>query len=143
MNRKIAHKLYTEFLRREGKNVTPERLYILDEVLGQSCHFKIEDIIFKMANSKQPVSRATVYRSIKTIEEAGLIKYLRSINDEKIYEVVKEHHDHMICEKCGKIIEFHNSKLEALQDSICESHGFAPQRHTMKIFGICAECSKE
>jgi Fur family ferric uptake transcriptional regulator len=93
-----------------------------------------------MANSEKKISRATVYRSIKTIEDAGLIKYLRSINDEKIYEIVEEHHDHMICEKCGKIIEFYDLELEALQDSLCKSRGFSPKRHTMKIFGVCEEC---
>ena len=126
-----------EYLRSHGKSVTPERLEILDEVLAQRCHFKIDDIILKMTNMEKKVSRATVYRSIKTIEEAGLIKYLRSINDEKIYEIVEEHHDHMICEVCGKIIEFHDLELEALQDSICKAQGFTPKRHTMKIFGIC------
>jgi Fur family ferric uptake transcriptional regulator len=140
MNRNSAHLVFKDFLRNSGKNITPERLDILDEVLKHRGHFKIDDIILKMSTVKKPVSRATVYRTIKTIEEAGLVKYLRSINDEKIYEVQKEHHDHMICEMCGKIIEFHNEELETLQDAICDSHGFTPQQHTMKIFGICNKC---
>ncbi len=118
MNKNKAHEIFIDYLRSEGKNITPERLEILDEVLRQKSHFKIDDIILKMATSRNPVSRATVYRSIKTIEDAGLIKYLRSINDEKIYEIVKEHHDHMICESCGKIIEFHDKELEKLQNDI-------------------------
>lgn len=140
MNRYKAHQQFKDYLRSTCKNVTPERLDILDEVLKHKGHFKIDDIILKMSSLKKPISRATVYRTIKTIEEAGLVKYLRSINDEKIYEVQKEHHDHMICEVCGKIIEFHDSDLERLQDSICESHCFTPQRHTMKIFGVCENC---
>jgi Fur family transcriptional regulator, ferric uptake regulator len=140
MNRNKAHQQFIDYLRSEGKNITPERLDILDTVIKQKTHFKIDDIIHKMTKSDKPVSRATVYRTIKTIEDAGLVKYLRSINDEKIYEVQKEHHDHMICESCGRIIEFHDTELEKLQDEICSSHGFSPQRHTMKIFGICEEC---
>ena len=140
MNRQNAHHVFKNFLRTSGKNITPERLDILDEVLKHRGHFKIDDIIIKMSTVEKPVSRATVYRTIKTIEEAGLVKYLRSTNDEKIYEVQKEHHDHMICEICGKIIEFHNEELEKLQDAICDSHGFTPQQHTMKIFGICNKC---
>ena len=143
MKKDIAHRHYTEYLRSQGKSVTPERLEILDEILELSAHFKIDDIILKVTNSETKISRATVYRSIKTIEEAGLIKYLRSINDEKIYEVVEEHHDHMICEICGNIIEFHNKKLESLQNSICEQQGFTANRHTMKIFGVCKSCSSE
>ena len=140
MNKRTAHNRYTEYLRSQGKNITPERLEILDEVLQQRSHFKIDDIILKVASSENKISRATVYRSIRTIEDAGLIKYLRSINDEKVYEVVKEHHDHMICEKCGKIIEFHDTEIEDRQDAICEAQGFTPKRHTMKIFGVCEEC---
>lgn len=139
MEKQNAEKKYIDFLRASGKSITPERLEILDEVLAQQCHFKIDDIILKMANK---ISRATVYRSIKTIEDAGLIKYLRSINDEKIYEIVEEHHDHMICEKCGMIIEFYDLELEALQDSLCRSRGFTPKRHTMKIFGVCKTCQE-
>ncbi len=140
MSKNDPHEQFVIYLRSEGMNITPERLNILDEVLAQKDHFKIEDIIEKMSCAEKRISRATVYRSIKTIENAGLIKYIRSINDEKIYEVQKEHHDHMICESCGKIIEFHDLALETLQDSICESHGFVPNRHTMKIFGICKNC---
>jgi len=140
MNKKNSHEQFVSYLRSKNKSITPERLNILDEVLAQKNHFKIEDIIEKMSSAEKSISRATVYRSIKTIEEAGLIKYIRSINDEKVYEVQKEHHDHMICESCGKIIEFHDHDLEALQDSICKSHGFTPKRHIMKIFGICEMC---
>ncbi len=140
MKRSKAHECYIDYLRSEGKNITPERMEILDEILKQSNHFQIDDIIDRMTNSRHKVSRATVYRSIKTIEDAGLIKYIRSIHDEKIYEVIEEHHDHMICEKCGKIIEFHNLELEELQDSICKAQGFTPKKHTMKIFGICEDC---
>lgn len=142
MNKKNAYEQFVAYLRSEGKSITPERLNILDEVLAQKGHFKIDDIIDKMGCAEKRISRATVYRSIKTIEDAGLIKYIRSFNDEKIYEVQKEHHDHMICESCGKIIEFHDLDLETLQDSICESYGFTPQRHIMKIFGICNKCKQ-
>lgn len=143
MNRKNAHEIYMDFLRSGGRNITPERLDILDQVLNEKSHFRIDDIISKMARSSKPVSRATVYRSIKTIEDAGLIKFIRTINDEKIYEVIEEHHDHMICEHCGSIIEFHDLELESLQDTICESYGFKPKRHTMKIFGICKNCQEK
>ncbi|MEA2076939.1 MAG: Fur family transcriptional regulator [Candidatus Marinimicrobia bacterium] len=142
MNKKNTHELYIDFLRTEGMNITPERLNILDEVLKQKGHFKIDDIIRKMGRAEKRISRATVYRSIKTIDDAGLIKYIRSINDEKIYEVVKGHHDHMICKICGNIIEFHDRDLETLQDAVCRSYDFTPTRHTMKIFGICAKCKE-
>ncbi len=140
MHRSNAHQQFIDYLRSEGKNITPERLDILDTVIKQKAHFKIDDIIHIMTQSDKPISRATVYRTIKTIEEAGLVKYLHSINDEKIYELQEEHHDHMICESCGRIIEFHDKDLEKLQDEICRSHGFSPQRHTMKIFGVCERC---
>lgn len=130
----------SEYLHACGKNITPERMEVLSLVLKQKGHFKIEDILREGAKLKKSISRATVYRSLKTIEEAGLIRYIRSINDEKIFEFVRGHHDHMICEHCGKIIEFHDQALEDLQDQICESRDFEPSRHVMKIFGTCSEC---
>ncbi len=138
VDHQYAFKQFTDYLRSEGKSITPERLDILDLVLHEKGHFRIEDVIRK----NERVSRATVYRTLKTIEDAGLIKYIRTIHDEKIFEVVKEHHDHMICEVCGKIIEFHDPELESLQNDICASRGFSPTRHTMKIFGICPACQK-
>jgi Fur family ferric uptake transcriptional regulator len=142
MDKRPAVRQLIDFLHVEGMNVTRERLDILDEVLRQKTHFSIEDIIRKKSEGKQPVSRATIYRTMNTFEQAGLIKSIRTIRDEKIYEVVKEHHDHMICESCGKIIEFHDPELEALQDHICLTHQFTPTQHTMKIFGVCADCKK-
>ncbi|MCK4813379.1 MAG: transcriptional repressor [Candidatus Marinimicrobia bacterium] len=143
MSDQHALQQFIDFLQAEGKNITRERLDIFNEVLRQKSHFQIKDIIRKKNTSKHRISRATVYRTIKTIEEAGLIKYIRSINDEKIYEVVKGHHDHMICEACGKIIEFYDRDLEDLQNTICNSYHFTPVRHTMKIFGICENCRKK
>ncbi|MDZ7797870.1 MAG: Fur family transcriptional regulator [Candidatus Marinimicrobia bacterium] len=143
MNKESAFRRFKNFLQDEGKNITRERLEILDGVLEQKGHFKIEDIIGKMRTCKQPVSRATVYRTIKTIENAGFIKHIRSIHDEKVYEVIKGHHEHMICELCGKIIEFHSEELEALQQKICDDHDFLPGSHSTKIFGICASCRKK
>ncbi|MFA6618055.1 MAG: Fur family transcriptional regulator [Candidatus Neomarinimicrobiota bacterium] len=142
MDAELIKNRFKDFLRSKGKNITPERMDILSEVLNQKGHFKIEDIILKMSEAKNPISRATVYRSIKKIEEAGLIKYIRISNDEKVYEIQTEHHDHMICEKCGNIIEFHNEELEILQNAICRSFAFTPHHHTMKIFGLCEKCKK-
>jgi len=143
MNKQIAFRQFRDYLHREGKNITSERLCILEAVMGKKGHFRIEDIIDAKSGGRKPVSRATVYRTIKTIEAAGLIKYIRSIHDEKIYEVVKEHHEHMICEACGKIIEFHDAELESRQRKICRDHDFLPRQHSTKIFGICQACRKE
>jgi Fur family transcriptional regulator, ferric uptake regulator len=134
------YRQYQAYLHEGGKNITPERMEVLSLVLQQKGHFKIEDIIRDSGKKKRVISRATIYRTLKTIEDAGLIKFIRSIHDEKIYEVVRGHHDHMICEHCGRIIEFHDSKLEALQDDICTARGFTPSRHVMKIFGTCSRC---
>jgi Fur family transcriptional regulator, ferric uptake regulator len=142
MNKRPAVRQLIDYLHTEGKNVTRERLDILDEVLSRKGHFSIEDIISKKSGGESPVSRATIYRTMNTFEQAGLIRSIRSIHDEKIYEIVKEHHDHMICESCGKIIEFHDPGLEALQDHICKLNHFTPTQHSMKIFGICEDCKK-
>lgn len=129
--------IYRKFLQDKKMNVTPERFEILDIILKFEGHFKIDDVLTASGNS---VSQATLYRTIKTIEDAGIIKSIRFQQDEKVYEVSQQHHDHMICTVCGDIIEFYDKDLEELQNAICERHGFTPKNHIMKIFGVCEKC---
>ena len=89
-----------------------------------------------------PVSRATVYRTLNILKEMGLVNEVIKYRNKTIYEIsLKQHHDHLICTKCGSIIEFSEEEIEKLQDKICKEYGFKPETHRLEIFGICKNCS--
>jgi Fur family ferric uptake transcriptional regulator len=99
-------------------------------------------MVKKIQKKNLPVSRATVYRTVGILKEMGLINEVIKFSNKTIYEVsLKQHHDHLICTKCGKIIEFSEEEIEKLQDKICKEYNFKPETHRLEIFGTCKKCS--
>ena len=89
------------------------------------------------------VGYATVYRTLKLLKECGLAAERHFDDGQARYEPTEEaeqHHDHIICERCGKIVEFNSEELEKLQERIARFLGFVVSRHRMELYGICAEC---
>ena len=89
------------------------------------------------------VGYATVYRTLKLLKECGLADERHFDDGQARYEPTEEeeqHHDHIICERCGKIVEFDSEEIEKLQERIARFLGFVVSRHRMELYGICAEC---
>jgi Fur family ferric uptake transcriptional regulator len=87
------------------------------------------------------VGIATVYRTLALLEEAGFVTSISFGKQGKKYELgLKAHHDHLICTKCGKIVEFFDKAIERRQEAIAKSSGFEMTDHSLKIFGICPQC---
>ena len=108
-------------------------------------HFDAEEIYLELLKKQKNVSRATVYRSLEALVEQDLVTRLDFGDGRMRFERSKgddEHHDHLICEECGKVIEFFNLEMEAQQLATCEEHDFTPSVHTMHIFGTCSDCKK-
>ena len=76
------------------------------------------------------------------LHESGLVSERHFRDGEALYENLSEHHDHCICNSCGKIIEFENEKIEELQEAVARKFGFQLLTHKMELYGICAECRK-
>ena len=129
-------------LKRRGLRITPERERVCIEVYTTSIHFDAEDLVHRLQASQKPVSRATVYRTLEILEECGLVKKIRQIDNRHHYEKTLglEHHDHLFCDICGKVIEFRVDEIERLQDEVCLRYGFQPRRHVLHIYGFCREC---
>lgn len=95
------------------------------------------------------VSQTTVYRSLPLLEQAGIISrpvHLQTSSREcAVYEHVDEHshHDHLVCSRCGKTVEFEYPAIEVLQDAVALEHGFVLQRHHLELVGVCADCRSE
>ncbi len=145
-NRITKKRLLEEFkraIKNKGLKFTPQRESIFKEIISTRGHFEIEDMVHKIRKKNIPVSRATVYRTLNIMKELGFVEEVIKINNKTIYEIsVKEHHDHLICTSCGKIIEFHSEDIEEIQDKICSEHKFHPKFHRLEIFGLCDKCYK-
>ena len=90
------------------------------------------------------MSVATIYRTMKLLSESGLA-HARNFGDGQTrYEPAfgREHHDHLICTRCGAIIEFENDRIEQLQDVVAKKHGFRVTSHKMELYGLCKGCQK-
>jgi Fur family ferric uptake transcriptional regulator len=121
---------------------TAQRELILQEVLRSRGHFDAEELVARLRGGSRKVSRATVYRTLPRLRECGLIREAFRRDGRWQYERIRGHHDHMLCIRCGRIIEFKEDEIERLQDEVCCRYGFKPLEHRMGIQGICRECQR-
>ena len=133
--------LFRRYLHQEKLKFTPERAMILDAVLRKEGLFEPEQLIDGLKGLGHKVSRATVYRTLSHLQDAGILKQVFFDNKQSYYEVIagRQTHDYLICVATGKVIEFSSDKLKKLRDEICLEHGFEPLSHRFQIFGMSPE----
>ena len=131
-------------LKDAGLKVTHPRVKILE--LFQSnphSHLSADDIHNNLMKKDENIGLATIYRVLTQLEEAGLIQKNHFDDNSSSYEIKKRHHDHLICNVCGKIVEFTDDDLEELQEKISKRYNFVLDTHVMTLFGTCTngECN--
>jgi Fur family ferric uptake transcriptional regulator len=136
--------VFLHHIQKKGLKRTAQRDLILDVFLRTEKHLSNEDLYRLVQEEDASVGQTTVYRTLKLLTEAGLAREVRFGDGRTHYEhnYKHEHHDHMICSECGKIIEFFSAELEALQDAMAAKHRFEISQHLLRIIGICAECRR-
>ena len=126
-------------LRRAGLKVTLPRLKILE--LFESAdrhHMSAADAYKALIEQGEDVGLATVYRVVTQFEQAGIVERHNFENNLSVFEIAKdEHHDHLVCDQCGKIIDFHNEEIEKLQEKVAKDLGFTLSGHSLVMYGIC------
>lgn len=126
-------------LKRAGLKVTLPRMKIL-EILENSDkrHLSAEDIYRVLLDAGHEIGLATIYRVLTQFEGAGLVIRHHFETGQAVFELERgKHHDHLICVKCGKIIEFFDEAIEARQKEIANKNGFRISDHSLIIYGIC------
>ena len=128
-------------LRRKGYRWTSQRRRIAEVVFGTHEHFSAEELLDMCRKVDSQVSRATVYRTLAVLEAAGFVEGLEVGDGGKRFEHVlgHEHHDHMICRNCGKIVEFVDPELERLKAAVADRHGFELVSHELKLWVECRD----
>ncbi|MCZ6670495.1 MAG: transcriptional repressor [Acidobacteria bacterium] len=134
--------IFRQYLKRKNLRETVERRTILAEVRSLHKHFTVDDLQFRFRKRRRTVSRATLYRTLIHLVESGLVRKLDLGQREAIFEYQfnHAHHEHMICLKCGKVIEFTNHEMERLQEAACRARRFRAVRHYLQILGYCRGC---
>jgi Fur family transcriptional regulator, ferric uptake regulator len=136
--------VFLAHIQKKGLKRTSQRELILDVFLRTEEHLSSEDLYQLVKKEDPTVGQTTVYRTLKLLTEAGLAREVRFGDNRTHYEhnYKHQHHDHMICSECGKIIEFYSAQLEALQDQMAAKHKFEVTQHLLRIIGVCAECRR-
>lgn len=132
-------------LQEDSLRLTSQRLAILEDILASGEHRECDDIYLSLHKKQRPVSRATIYRTLELLEKVGFIRKM-DIGDGRFrYErkIAQSHHDHMICLKCGRIIEFVDLEIESRQVMLSKKHGFDLHYHSHHLFGICTTCQPQ
>ena len=123
-------------LKKVGLKVTLTRIKIL-QILENTVerHMTAEDIYQSLRDADEDVGIATVYRVLTQFETAGLVERHNFDSGPAVYELDRgEHHDHMVCTETGKVIEFHNDEIEALQEKIAEQNGYQLVGHSLVLY---------
>jgi Fur family ferric uptake transcriptional regulator len=131
---------WTAFRRRQALKTTQQREAIVDAFLRTEGHVSLEELLARVRKRHPGVGYATVYRTLRLLADSGLAAARQFGDGQTRYEVAgdTEHHDHMICQACGFIVEFHDERLEELQDEIAARlGGFSVVRHRHELYGLC------
>ena len=132
-------------LRESGFRWTNQRALIVREALATHDHFTAEELLDLCRKKDPKVSRATVYRTLTVLEDKGFVEGLETGDGGRRVEHVlgHEHHDHMVCTECEKILEFRDDELERRQELAAKRVGFLIQRHSLRLYGTCKQCQQE
>jgi len=138
------HGLVQAHLQKSGFRWTTQRSLIVRTALSTHAHYTAEQLLELCRKQDPKVSRATVYRTLAVLEQAGFVEGLDTGDGGRRFEHVlgHEHHDHMVCLGCGAIAEFRDDELERRQEAAARRVGFRIERHSLRLYGRCRDCQR-
>ena len=132
-----------QLLRNSGVRLTPQRQLVVRRAVAY-LHFTAEELVKDVQSLDPSVARGTVYRTLALLHDAGVVEKHDFRYGPPNYEVTfaKAHHDHLMCIRCGEIIEFQEPRVETLQQEVVARYGYQLLSHTHKLYGLCRACQK-
>jgi len=131
---------FKDFVRSRNLRWTYQRQVVLKVLLKMRGHFKLKTLQSAVREVDRSIGIATLYRTINLLIQSGLLNEITSLDGKKIYEHSFKHHDHMVCNQCGVILEFEHPLIEKLQSQVCRDYDFTLLSHQMVLYGQCAQC---
>jgi Fur family ferric uptake transcriptional regulator len=129
-----------ERLRRVGQRATPQRLIILG-ALQPGEHLSADDVFARVEPRLPAVNRSTVYRTLELFRDLGLVSMTDLGGGARQFELIDEPHHHLICHRCGHMLQLDDDLVEPLRESIRRRYGFSPGIDHLALFGYCAVCN--
>ena len=142
---KVVETDLKEYLRKRGLKLTKQREKIAKHFLVKDKHFSVEELYYEMKKITPSIGYTTVYRTLKLLVSAGLA-VIRHFSDNIMrFEPLlrNEHHDHIICIGCGRIVEFENYRIEKLQNEVSNKYHFYTVSHKLELYGYCNKCRRK
>lgn len=145
VSHRVQSERFTAFksaLKERNLKSTSQRDDIARVFFASNQHISVEELYRDVRRVNPRVGYATVYRTVRLLRECGLAAERHFHDGEARFENVEEeqHHDHLICERCGCIVEFSNSEIEELQERVARKLDFVISGHKMELYGICGDC---
>jgi Fur family ferric uptake transcriptional regulator len=139
MDSTIATRLQ-QFIHSKGLRNTPQRDAIVEAIFSSDEHFTADELWERIRKTQSRSSRATIYRTISLLVDAGLLHEIDLGDDQKTYDpnfIDSPAHNHLVCIDCGKIIEFEDANIQLLNDCAARRLGFRPSKQSLKIEACC------
>lgn len=133
---------FERFLHKKDLRLTEARVAIVEAALARDGHYPIDDLIGDLKQRGIRGSKATVYRTLPLLAEAGILQPAIVAGEGKSYETTfgRHHHDHLLCGSCGKVVEFEFEAFEILQKEVATRYGFRLEAHHHELVGTCPDC---
>lgn len=137
-----AESKFIEFLVQKGYRHTAPRIHVAKIFLKTERHISTQQLYDIVKKKHKHIGYATVARTLKLLDEAGLCNVVDLGDGFKRFEhkYGHAHHDHLICTVCDSFVEIYNKQIEKLQNKLISEHGYVQQSHQLEIFGICPKC---
>ena len=132
-------------LKQAGLKTALPRLKVLSILESSKVrHLSAEDVYKELLDEEATIGLATVYRVLTQFENAGLVIRHNFEGERAVFELNDaDHHDHLVCANCGRVDEFFDDRIEALQEKVAQEHGFTLQDHSLTLYGVCKRCKHD
>jgi Fur family ferric uptake transcriptional regulator len=135
---------FLKYIAEKGLRHTEQRLKVLEVLWHTEKHVSAQELFDLVRQKHKGIGYATVARTLKLLDEAGICRPVDLGDGLQRFEHKwgHEHHDHLICTRCGRFVEILSPELEKLQEKLVETHGYTQEYHKLDIFGICPVCQE-
>jgi Fur family ferric uptake transcriptional regulator len=140
---KKVSEAFLQFLKQKNLQLTSQRELIVNEFAKVKRHLSVEELYDLVKQREKSIGQVTVFRTLKLLTEAGIARAVNFGDKTVRYELDfgTGHHDHLVCVRCGAVVEVFDPDLEKLQDKLCGKYGFSPDWHRLEVFGTCMKCN--